>query len=105
MLNHFQAAPDFAFGIRQRLAMFARNHLGQLAGVGAQQLLELQHDAHPRALPAVAPGLEGLLGVGDGQVQLFAGGEGHLGNDLLGGGVDHVAPFGGFGLHELAADQ
>jgi hypothetical protein len=99
MLDHFQAAADFALGVRQRLAVFAGNHLGQLAGVGAQQLLELQHDAHPHALPAVAPGLEGLLGVGDGQVQLFARGERNLGDDLLGGGIDHVSPFGGFGLH------
>ncbi|MCY1461098.1 hypothetical protein D9M71_787180 [compost metagenome] len=99
MLDHFQAAADFAFGVGQRFAVLTGDHLGQLAGVGAQQLLELQHDAHPRALPAVAPGLEGFLGVGDGQVQFFAGGEGNLGDDLLGGGIDHVSPFGGFGLH------
>jgi len=85
--------------------VLAGDHLGQLAGVGAQQFLEFQHDAHARALPAVAPGLEGFLGIGDRQVQLFARGKGHLGDDLLRGGVDHVTPFGGLGLHELAADQ
>ncbi len=99
MFDHFQAAADFALGVRQGLAVLAGDHLGQLAGVGAQQLLELQHDAHAQALPAVAPGLEGLLGVGDGQVQFLAGGEGNLGDDLLGSGIDHVSPFGGFGLH------
>ena len=105
MLDHLQATADLALGVGQCLAMLAGDHLGQLAGVLAQQLLQLQHDAHARALPGIAPGLERFLGVGHGQIQFFAGGERHLGHDLLGGGVDHVAPLGGLGLHELAADQ
>ena len=105
VLDHFQAAADFALGVGQGLAVLARDHLGQLGGVGAQQVLELQHDAHARALPGVAPGLERFLGIGHRQVQFLARGEGHLGDHFLRGRIDHVPPFSGLGLHELAADH
>eukprot|EP01022_Parablepharisma_sp_SALTPOND_P009847 TRINITY_DN14066_c0_g1_i1.p1 TRINITY_DN14066_c0_g1~~TRINITY_DN14066_c0_g1_i1.p1 ORF type:complete len:1308 (-),score=476.92 TRINITY_DN14066_c0_g1_i1:655-4578(-) len=104
VLHHFQAAHDFTFGVGQRLAVFTGNHFGQRGDVLAQQLLELQHDAHALRQRGIAPGLEGRLGVGDGAVDFFLGSKRHARHYFLGGRVEYVAPLLGGGLHLLAVD-
>jgi hypothetical protein len=53
----------------------------------------------------LAPGLEGFLGGSDGGVHFTGGGERHLGQDVLGGRIDHILPVGGGRFDELAIDQ
>ncbi|AEK62597.1 hypothetical protein CFU_2770 [Collimonas fungivorans Ter331] len=104
VLDHFQAAHHFAFGIRQGLAVLARNQLGQRRDVFAQQLLELEHDAHALRQRSVAPAGEGLLGVGYRVVDFSFGGERHARHYFLGRRIEDIAPFGAGRLHGLAAD-
>jgi hypothetical protein len=78
---------------------------GQLGHVLADELLEFQEDAGTRADGGLLPGLEGFLGRGHGGVDFVLRGEGHAGQYLLRGGVDHVAPFGGLGFNKLTIDQ
>ncbi|MNN22829.1 hypothetical protein D3C81_1362060 [compost metagenome] len=105
MLDHFQAAEDIAFSVGNGLALFGTEDHGDALGVFTNQRLQLEHDAHARADRGVAPGLERTLAGGDGGVDFFGGGEGYAGQHLLGGRVDHGAPFAGFRFDPLAVDQ
>ena len=105
MLHHFEATEHIALGVGQGLALFGRQHGGQFAHVFADELLELEEDAGACADGGFLPGLESFLGRGHGSVDFFSGGKRHTGQHLLRGGVDHIAPFGGLGFDEHAADQ
>ncbi|MNZ45270.1 hypothetical protein D3C78_629200 [compost metagenome] len=105
MLDHFQAAEDIALGVRQGLALLGGEQRGQLLHVLANQLLVLEEDPRAGADRRLLPGLEGFLRTGYRRVDLRLGGEGHAGQDFLGGRVDHLAPFGSGGFDELAVDQ
>ena len=105
VFDHFEATEHIAFGVGQGLALFGGQHGGQFAHIFTDELLELQEDAGACADGGLLPGLESFLGRGHGSVDFFSGGKRHTGQHLLRGGVDHVAPFGGLGFDELAADQ
>jgi hypothetical protein len=105
MFDGLDAPADFALGIRQRLAMFMRQRLGDPGRVLAQQTRQVDHDLLALGLADVAPGLEGFGGIGYGVVEFLGRRERHPGDDLLGRRIDDVAPFLGFGLDQFPADQ
>ncbi|MCY1448016.1 hypothetical protein D9M71_646610 [compost metagenome] len=105
MLDHFQATEDVTLGIGDSLALLCAQGRGNALGVFADQRLQLEHDAHARANRRVAPGLEGTLGGSHGGIDFFDRRERHLGQHLLGGRVDDVAPLAGFRFDPLAVDQ
>ncbi|MNK99403.1 hypothetical protein D3C87_1197960 [compost metagenome] len=105
VLDHFQATENIAFGVGNGLALLGAQDRGDALGVFANQRLELEHDAHPRADGRQLPGLEGAMGRTDGRVDFFGGGKRHFGQHLLGRRVDDVVPFGGLGFDPLAVDQ
>ncbi len=94
-----------SLGIRQRLALLGAQGPCDAAHVLAHQRLQLQHDSHPGGQRRVLPGREGLLGRGHGRVDFRVGGEGDLGEHLLGGRIDHIVPFGRLGFDEAAVDE
>ncbi|MNF81646.1 hypothetical protein D3C84_639300 [compost metagenome] len=67
--------------------------------------MQLEHDAHACTDRGIAPGFEGTLTSGDGRIDFFSCGEWHTSQHLLGGRVDHIAPFAGFRFDPLAVDQ
>ena len=105
VLDHFQAAEDIALGVRNGLALFGAEHDGDAFGVFADQRLQLEHDAHTGADRRVPPGGERLLRGGDSGIDLSGRRERHVGQHFLGGGVDHVEPFGGLRLNPFTTDQ
>ncbi len=70
-----------------------------------QQLEELEHHARAALRIGRGPGRLRRLRVGDGGLDLGLGGEGDLGLDLAGVGVEHVAATAGRARHRLAADE
>ncbi|MNQ69586.1 hypothetical protein D3C85_841940 [compost metagenome] len=105
VLDHFQAAEHVTFGIRQGLALLGGQQGGQFLDVLADQLLVLEEDTGTGTDRGLAPGLEGLLGAGNGGVHFLGGGEGDAGQDFLGGRVDHVTPLGCARFDEFAVDE
>ena len=89
-LDHFQPALDIALGIRDRLAMFRRQRLGQLVHVAVQQADEFHH--HPRAALRVrrAPFHLRLCGIRRGGIQLCLGCQRDPRLHLARGGVEDV---------------
>ncbi len=105
MLDHFKAAKDIAFGIRQRLALLGAQHRRNAFGVLADQRLQLEHDAHANADGRVTPGAIGSVGGGNGSVHFIGRRERHLGENFLSGRVDDVLPFTALRVDPLAIDQ
>ncbi|MCY1179218.1 hypothetical protein D9M73_196040 [compost metagenome] len=105
MLDHFQSTENIAFGVGNGLALLGAQDRGDALGVLANQRLELEHDAHPRADGRQLPGLESTMSSADGSVDFFRSGKRHFGQHLLGRRVDDVVPFGGLGFDPLAVDQ
>ena len=105
MLDHFQAAENIALGVGNGLALLGAQDRGDAFGVLANQRLQLEHDAHPRADRGQFPGLERALGGADSGIDLSGGGERNLGQHLLGGRVDDVVPLAGLRLDPFAVDQ
>ena len=105
VLDHFQATENIAFGISNGLALLRAEDHGDALGVLADQRLQLEHDAHPRADRGQFPGLEGTLRGADSGIDLCRGGERNLGQHLLGGRVDDVVPLGGLRLDPFAVYQ
>ena len=105
MLHHFKAAAYFAFRIGQRFAVFAGDELREFCSVLADQMLQLEHHTHARAERCFAPCLEGFHRIGNGQLNLFACGEGNAGHDFLRGRVGDITPFRAFRCVRLAANE
>ncbi len=64
--HHLDAARDFAPGVREHLAVLARDQRGQVVVVLVEQFLELEQDARAAQRRRVGPGGERGLGGGDG---------------------------------------
>ena len=105
VLDDLEPATHLADGVRQGLAVLVGDELGEPLDVVAQELLELQHHPHAGGHRREAPGLEGLLRGGHGEVELLLRRERDPGDHLLGGRVHDVAPLGGLRLDETSADE
>ena len=104
-LDHLEAALDVALGVGDGLAVLGREELGEVLDVLLDQLQELEHDPRAPLRVGRGPGRLRGLGIGDGLLDLGLGGEGDLGLDLAGIGVEHVAGAAGRALDLLAADE
>ncbi|KUI56600.1 hypothetical protein VP1G_10870 [Cytospora mali] len=69
-LGDLQAPQDITPGIRKRLALLERDARGQAVPILPDQADELEHDLLPRHDAGVPPRGEGLLGGGDGGLEL-----------------------------------
>ena len=88
--DHFHAAGDFAFRIRQHFAVFGGDDRGEIACVAFQEFLELEH--HPRAIErrGVGPcGECGGCGI-DGGVDVMGGRERNALRDRTGGRIEDL---------------
>ena len=104
-LADFQAALDVALGVRHRLAVFAREQVGERIHVAVQKLDELHHDpGAPLWVDGSPAGLR-RLGVLDRLAHLRFGGERHAGGDFARHGREHIAEAPRRALHMLAADE
>ena len=92
--DDFLAAGDFAEGVREDLAVFGGDDLGELLLAGVEQLAEGEENGRPPGQRGVAPGGECCGGCGD---RRFHGGlrpQGHLAADGSGGRVRDIAEAG-----------
>ncbi|MNF76681.1 hypothetical protein D3C84_588010 [compost metagenome] len=105
VLDHLDAAPDITLGIGQGLAGFAGQQLAQLVVVLLEQLLVAQHQPGAFRHRHFAPALEGVLGAGDGGLDLLGGGLGRQGQDFLGRRVGDLDQLTGAAFAPLAVDQ
>jgi hypothetical protein len=81
--THLETTANVALGVDKGLALLKDNRLGNVVGVLADEVLELEDDtlaAHDRGL---RPGLEGLGGSGNSLRELIGGGLGNVVDDLL----------------------
>ena len=73
--DDFHAALDFALGIGQHLAVFGGDDGGEFVGALFEDAQELVEDAGPAQRRGHGPGGEGLLGDGDGGIDVSRRGE------------------------------
>lgn len=84
------AAPDhFEPGLRQRLAVFQRDRMGDLLDALAHQRGRLEHDLGTNARGHAAPDLEALARGRQRIVEVGLGGERHRADDALVGRIEH----------------
>ena len=98
------AAGELTSCIARHLAMLDRDELGDLCAVLVDELAELEHDLGALGERGEAPGGKGLLGIGDGPVDLGDRGETDLGLHLAGGGIVDRAGAAGGGRDECPVD-
>src|SRR6476660_10246122 len=104
-LDHFEAALDVAFGIRNRLAVLGGEELGEAVELSMQQLQKLEHHARAPLRIGGGPAALGCIGVGDYVADLAPARERDLGLDLSGIRIEHVAEPARGSLDLLAADK
>jgi hypothetical protein len=80
--DHLQAALDIALGIRNGLAVFARQAVRELVIIALGQFEELHHHARAALRIGVGPLHLRRLGVLHGGANLGLGGQRHLGLDV-----------------------
>jgi len=90
-LHNFEAALDVALGIRDGLAMLGGEQAGQVVVFALDQLQELEHHARAALRIGRGPTRKGGLGIGDRLFHLGLTGERHLGCNLAGIGIEHLA--------------
>jgi len=93
-----------AGGLGQRLALLEGHHPADLGRPLVQQPGRLEQDARPEVGSGVPPLREGLLGRGDGGVDIGRLGERDPADDFLGGRVDHVIPPAAGTLYRFTVD-
>ncbi len=99
-LDDLDAALDVTAGVGDGLAVLDRQQLGELVGVGVDQLDELHQDAGPALRVPGGPFLLRLDGGGHRGVDVGGRRQEHLGLHLAGAGVEDV---GGARAAEVAA--
>jgi hypothetical protein len=104
-LHDFQPAPDLALGIVEGLAVLERHQARQIVGALVHQPLEVEHHTLAAQRRRRGPRKLRLLGDLDGLVDLGLRGEGHLGSDLAGRGIGHVAGASGLAGHVLVGNE
>ena len=105
VLHHFNAPPDIALGVRKGLAGFAAEYFGDVVLVLLEQILVAEHQAGPLRGGSLPPNIEGVLGAGDGLIDLLLAGEGQFRQYFLGGRVPHRQGFVAFAVNEFAVDE
>ncbi len=83
-VDDLQAARDLAQRVAVHLAVLGGDQLGNRVAVGVEQRAELEEDRGALGEGRGAPGRVGVLGGGDGRVDLVDGREGDLGGDRAG---------------------
>ena len=89
--DDFEAALNVALGVRDHLAMFGAEQMGQLGHVRFDQRLEIEHDAGAALRVDGGPGGLRFLGSGDGEVEQGGIAQRHAGLDAAIIGIEHVA--------------
>ncbi len=105
MLHHFQPAKNIALGIGDGFALLGAEHSGDARRMLADQRLQLEHDAHPRADRGVSPGQKGALSGGHRGVDFARRRKRHLGQHLLSRRIDDVEPLSALRFDPFAVDQ
>jgi len=102
-LDDFETALDVALGIVDRLAVFAREELGERRHLALHQVEEAQQ--HPRTLLRVGrgPGDLGLLGVGDHPADLLGRRQRHPRLHGTGARIEHIGEATGVGSEKRSA--
>lgn len=103
-VDDLQAAGDLAEGVRVDLAVLGDDQLGDRVAVGVEERAELEEDRGALGERGGTPGRPGVLGGGDGGVDLLDGGERDLGGHGAGGRVGDRAPVARRALDALATD-
>ncbi len=94
-LDDLETPVDLAQGVRQGLAVFGGEQLGQILLMAVDQFPEGEHDLLAPGQGGVPPAGKGYPGSSDGQVDFLDGGERHFGCHLPGGRVvDPAGPLG-----------
>ena len=78
-LHHFQAAGDFALGIRNGLSVLRRQELGKLIDVFHDEFAKLEHDGGALCRRRIGPGWKGMGCPLDGMVNVRGRGQGKAG--------------------------
>src|SRR5690554_2893505 len=105
VLNHFNAAPDIAFGVGKRLAGFLAESFRNFVLVFLEQGLIAEHQTCPCWGWDFFPGLEGVFGAGNGLFDLVTGGAGNFGQDELGRRIQVGKAAAGLTFNKLAIDE
>ena len=88
--HDLDAAHHFALGVREHLAVFAGDQLGQLVLVLVEQRLEVEQHARTLERGRLGPGREGGLGRGHGQRHFVGGRQRNRGGHFAGGRIEAV---------------
>ena len=104
-LDDLDAALDVTLGVGDGLAVLDRQQLGQLIGVGVDQLDELHHHAGAALRVPRGPFLLRLDGGGDCGVDVGGRRQEHLGLHLTGARIEHVGGAGGLTGRAAAVDE
>ena len=100
----FDGAAHLGFGFGEGLAVFRGDDAGDVVDVLFEQHLQLEQRLDAVFGRSAAPFGKGGGGGFDGGVHFRGVGERNAGQHFAGGGIDHVAPFGGVRLGPLAVD-
>lgn len=103
--HHFEAALDVAPGIRNGLAVFTGEQLGQAVIFGFDQLNELAQNAHAALRIGRSPGWLCSLGVFNSRTHFFLGGQSNLALHRAIERLENVGRAATFARHMLAANK
>jgi hypothetical protein len=99
--DDFGAGEDFAFRLRQRLALLARHHIGDRINPLSQQIGSLSHHLRPVMGRNIAPNTKPFVGSGKRKIKIGSSGMSDPPDHLFGGRVvdidglagQRIAPF------------
>src|SRR6185295_1838512 len=103
--HYLESALDVALGVRDGFAVLAGEAVGNLVVVAVSKLEELHQHAGPPLWVGGGPGRLRDPGILDGGGDLGLGGKRHLGPQLAGHWLEHVARAAARALDRLAADE